>query len=102
MSTITRQSSLANHLEETDVINWDEAPSMAPKQALGAIDKLLQDIMQTRIIFGDKIMVLGGDFRQILPVVRRGGRAEVVSACIKKSTLCTILDNTTSEETCAW
>ncbi|KAL6727256.1 hypothetical protein Aduo_009148 [Ancylostoma duodenale] len=51
---------------------------MAPKQTFEAVDKLLQDIMQTQTIFGDKIMVLGGDFRQILPVVRRGGRAEVV------------------------
>ncbi|KAL6742983.1 hypothetical protein Aduo_016070 [Ancylostoma duodenale] len=42
---------------------------MAPKQALEAVDKLLQYIMQTRVIFGDKIMVLGGDFRQILQTI---------------------------------
>ncbi|KAL6739673.1 hypothetical protein Aduo_013103 [Ancylostoma duodenale] len=60
---------------------------MPPKQAFEAVNKLLQDIVQTRAIFGDKIMVHGSDLRQMLAVVRRGGRAEVVSSCIKKSTL---------------
>ncbi|KAL6739704.1 hypothetical protein Aduo_013129 [Ancylostoma duodenale] len=60
---------------------------MAPKQALEAVDQLLRDILQTDLIFGNKIMLLGGDFRQVLPVVREGGRGEMIAACIKNSKL---------------
>ena len=31
--------------------------------------------------------MMGGDFRQVLPVVRRGTRAQVVDACLKCSPL---------------
>ncbi|UYV61908.1 K02A2.6-like [Cordylochernes scorpioides] len=33
------------------------------------------------------VVVLGGDFRQVLPVVPRASRAEIVDACIKRSKL---------------
>ena len=32
-------------------------------------------------------MVLGGDFRQIPPVIKHGSRAEVVSSCLNRSYL---------------
>ena len=48
---------------------------------------LLQDIMQTDAPFGGTIMLLGGDFRQILPVVERGSRGEIVNSCLKRSSL---------------
>ncbi|KIH48821.1 hypothetical protein ANCDUO_21106, partial [Ancylostoma duodenale] len=54
----TYNSTIIFGIKETDVIIWDEAP-MPPKQAFEAVNKLLQDIMQTRVIFGDKIMVHG-------------------------------------------
>jgi len=38
-------------------------------------------------IFGGKIVVLGGDFRQILPVVPKGGREDIVSASLPQSHL---------------
>ena len=53
---------------EVDAIIWDEAP-MSPKLALEAIDDLLRDLMQSDDPFGGKQMILGGDFRQIPPVV---------------------------------
>jgi ATP-dependent DNA helicase PIF1 len=34
--------------------------------------------------FGGKLMVFGGDFRQCLPVVPRGGRADIVAAAMSK------------------
>ncbi|RCN27744.1 hypothetical protein ANCCAN_26520 [Ancylostoma caninum] len=85
MSTVTRQCSLANELK-LDVVTWDEAP-MAPKQTLEAVDMLLRDITQVDLIFGNKIILLGGDFRQVLPVVRKEGREEMIGACIKNSQL---------------
>ena len=32
-----------------------------------------------------KVVLLGGDFRQVFPVVPRGGRYEIVNACLKTS-----------------
>ena len=44
--------------------------------------------------FGGKVIVLGGDFRQILPVVRKGSRYDIVNSSINYSDLwqyCTVL-----------
>jgi hypothetical protein len=63
---------------KADLIIWDETPMMH-RQTFEAIDRTLRDLMQlddaqvTEKIFGGKIVVLGGDFRQILPVVPKGG-----------------------------
>ena len=35
--------------------------------------------------FGGKLLILRGEFRQLLPVVKRGVRAQIVNACITKS-----------------
>ncbi|XP_003739875.1 uncharacterized protein LOC100902110 [Galendromus occidentalis] len=85
-SSIKRQSKEAQNLRQTHIIIWDEAP-MAPKTALETINLLLQDIMQNSEPFGGKIMVLGGDFRQVLPVVEKGSRGEIVHSCLKYSDL---------------
>ncbi|XP_065665643.1 uncharacterized protein LOC136087065 [Hydra vulgaris] len=60
-------------------------PSLIPKHALNAIDRLLKDICNNNFPFGGKDILFGGDFRQILPVVKRGQPAEVVESCIKCS-----------------
>ncbi|VDO32171.1 unnamed protein product [Heligmosomoides polygyrus] len=60
---------------------------MAIKQALEAVNSLLQDIMQKNEPFGGKIMLLGGDFRQVLPVVEKGSRRDFVEVCPKMSVL---------------
>ncbi|KAL0453517.1 UNVERIFIED_CONTAM: hypothetical protein Slati_1329800 [Sesamum latifolium] len=38
-------------------------------------------------IFGGKTMLLGGDFKQILPVVAKGGRSEIIAAWMTKQYL---------------
>ena len=37
--------------------------------------------------FGNKLIVFGGDFRQVLPVVKRGYRSDIVNASFNKSDL---------------
>jgi ATP-dependent DNA helicase PIF1 len=47
---------------------------MASACALMVVNRLLKDIMENDVFFGGKVIVLGGDFRQVLPVVPHGSR----------------------------
>uniref|UniRef100_A0A453GWE2 ATP-dependent DNA helicase n=1 Tax=Aegilops tauschii subsp. strangulata TaxID=200361 RepID=A0A453GWE2_AEGTS len=49
---------------------------MTKRQAVETLDRSLQDIMECSLPFGGKVVVFGGDFRQVLPVVTRGTRAQ--------------------------
>ncbi len=75
---ITQQMKVAELVRKADLIMWDEAPMMY-RQTFEAVDQTLRDLMQlddvevTKKIFGGKTLVLGRDFRQILPVVPKGG-----------------------------
>ncbi|XP_076915822.1 uncharacterized protein LOC143575300 [Bidens hawaiensis] len=61
-------------LKKTSLIIWDEAP-MIHKHAFEALDRTLNDVMNgdsgntSEAVFGGKVVVFCGDFRQILPVV---------------------------------
>ncbi|PWZ57979.1 ATP-dependent DNA helicase PIF1 [Zea mays] len=66
----------------------DGAASMTKRQAVEALDNSLRDIMgQPGLPFGGKTIVFGGDFRQVLPVVRKGSRAQVVASSLWMSYL---------------
>jgi hypothetical protein len=82
-SNMTLNSKKAVVLREADLIIWDEAP-MAPIQAVNTIDRLLRKIMNNKFPFGGKVFViLGGDFRQVTPVVSHGNRNKIIEASIK-------------------
>jgi ATP-dependent DNA helicase PIF1 len=58
---------------------------MVHKHAFEAVDKTFRDILGSETIFGGKVMVFGGDFRQILPVVPNGSRHDIVNASLSSS-----------------
>ncbi|RCN29714.1 hypothetical protein ANCCAN_24523 [Ancylostoma caninum] len=60
---------------------------MVPKFSLEAVDLLLPDLMCNTLPFGGKIIVIGGDFRQVLPIIERRREGDMVDACIKNSRL---------------
>ena len=66
---------------------------MMHRHAFEALDRSLRDIMGAidkrykHIPFGNKIIVFGGDFRQILPVVRKGSRSDIIKASFNRSLL---------------
>ena len=83
---------MAELMQQAKLIIWDEAP-MTQKYAFEALDKTLKDILgfndpdcRSRI-FGGVTVLLGGDFRQILPVIPKGSRSEIVQSCINQSEL---------------
>jgi hypothetical protein len=51
------------------------------------VDRTLQDIRNCDKPFGGITVVFGGDFQQILPVVPRGSREDIVWASLKRSPL---------------
>ncbi|KAF8168817.1 hypothetical protein K438DRAFT_1460266, partial [Mycena galopus ATCC 62051] len=65
-------------LYEAALFIWDEAP-MANRAVLACVDDdLLRRIMGNALLFGDKVLILLGDFQQTCPVISTGTRAQVV------------------------
>ncbi|XP_061366776.1 uncharacterized protein LOC133309932 [Gastrolobium bilobum] len=84
---IKQNSTLAKLLSKTKLIIWDEAP-MVHKFCFEALDRTLRDVLScVDMPFGGKVVVLGGDFRQILPVIPNGSRQDIVHATINSSYL---------------
>ncbi|XP_019173558.1 PREDICTED: uncharacterized protein LOC109169137 [Ipomoea nil] len=89
---IKQGSDLAELLIKTRLIIWDEAPMMH-KHCFEALDRTMRDLLHfvdphsEMKTFGGKTVVLGGDFRQILPVVPKGTRQDIVSSAINSSYL---------------
>ncbi|XP_019160441.1 PREDICTED: uncharacterized protein LOC109157010 [Ipomoea nil] len=89
---ITPGSDLAELIVRAKLIIWDEAPMMH-KHCFEALDRTMRDLLRfsnhtsASNTFGGKTVVLGGDFRQILPVVPKGTRQDIVGASINSSYL---------------
>ena len=75
--TIKKNTKLSELIEQTALIIWDEAP-VNHRHCFEALDLTLRDIMSSRDQalankqFGGITVVLGGDFRQTLPVITNG------------------------------
>ncbi len=89
---ISRDSDLVVLLQAAAFIVWDEAVMMH-RHVFEAVNRSLQDIMAVInpafkfLPFGGLVVVFGGDFRQILPVVPRGTRGDVVKAALNRSSI---------------
>jgi ATP-dependent DNA helicase PIF1 len=83
---ISRGSAKGQLLQDTQLIIWDEA-TMSHKGAFEALDRSLQDLRHNNSLMGGLTVLLAGDFRQTLPVIPRGTRADEVKACLKSSYL---------------
>lgn len=89
---VSRGTMLSKLIELTELVIWDEA-LMTDKKAFEALDRTFRDIEKVhnldaaRLPFGGKIVVLGGDLRQILLVVEGDGKQEIINSTIIKSRL---------------
>ncbi|XP_069149753.1 uncharacterized protein [Solanum lycopersicum] len=91
MTNMSKQSGVAKLIRKAKVIIWDEAP-MAKRQTIETVDRSFRDIMDIYKPFGGKVMVFGGDFRQVLPVVPKSTQAEIVNASLVKSYLWPLME----------
>ena len=85
-SSMHMNSSEAENFRRAVLIIIDENSGMTT-HALRCINLLLKVVQGNSLPFGGKVIVLGGDFRQTLPVVVRGSRTEIVEVCLKSSTM---------------
>ncbi|XP_073266985.1 uncharacterized protein [Populus alba] len=83
---IKHNTHLSRLLEMTSLIVWDEAP-MNNRFCFEALDKSLRDVLRLNNPFGGKSVLLGGDFRQILPVIPGGTKEEIINASFTSSLL---------------
>ena len=86
MCCIDARSSLADLIRMAKLIVIDEA-SMLHKHLFEALNRSLQDLMGNQHIFGGKIVILSGDFRQCLPVIKGANRAATIASSLKGSFL---------------
>jgi hypothetical protein len=75
-----------NYIKCINILFWDEI-SLASKFAFKAVDRLFKDLCNNEEPFGGKIVVVSGDFRQTLPIVKCGNRTQIIENCVKKSYL---------------
>lgn len=62
---------------------------MMSRHCFESLDRSLSDIIKTGYgkPFGGKVVVFGGDFRQVLPVINGGSRAQIVMESLNASYL---------------
>ncbi|CAG8839890.1 123_t:CDS:1, partial [Racocetra persica] len=72
----------AELINASQLIIWDELP-IANKAVLEYIDNLLCQISKNDDLFGGKLFIGIGDFRQVAPVVKGARKSTTINASIK-------------------
>jgi hypothetical protein len=81
LCSFTKQSGTTELVRRASLIIWDEV-AMTKRQAVEALDRSLRDIMGCGKPFDGKVMLFGGDFGQVLPMVPHGTRAQITYATL--------------------
>lgn len=87
---IKKNTHLAELICQTSLVVWDEAP-MTHRFVFESVDRTFRDILTKvnpnahSMLFGGLTVLLGGDFRQVLPVIPKKGREDIVGASLCKS-----------------
>ncbi|PIA36722.1 hypothetical protein AQUCO_03300139v1, partial [Aquilegia coerulea] len=84
--SVTKQTIHTELFKRAKLIIWDEVP-MQHRFCVEVVDRTLRHIREIKEPFGGVTVVLGGDFKQTLPVITKGTRQEIVRACLTKSHL---------------
>jgi hypothetical protein len=74
----------AELIQQTSLLIYDEI-TMQHRHCQEAFDHTCRDICDSDMPFGGLTVVFGGDFQQILPVIVKGSRPEIVNASIRSS-----------------
>ena len=83
---IRKNGALGKILQEA-VLKVSGECSMSNRAHIDAVDRTLRHLRSCNKLFGGVTFLFGGDFRQTLPIVVKGTRAEIIKACLKTSPL---------------
>jgi len=81
--SVTASQAKGRLLKVAKAIFIDEV-SMIPLGALESVDACLKDLCENDLPFGGKLIILGGDFRQVLPVVPRAGEERIKAHAVTR------------------
>ena len=70
ISQIKSGTVIANALKESSIIIWDEV-TLAKSHCLNALDKLLKELMNTKQVFGGKVILIGNKHQIIKNYLRK-------------------------------
>lgn len=84
VSTIAIDSDRAKTIRNATFVLWDEAP-MLHRYTVETLDRFLRDLMKVDVPFGGKVVLFSGDFRQILPVIKRGSATQIINATLSSA-----------------
>ncbi|XP_004518938.1 uncharacterized protein LOC101448722 [Ceratitis capitata] len=83
--SVSKQSNTGKLMRDCSLIVWNEA-TMSNK-TVEALDRTMRDLRNKNSPMGGCTILFSGDFRQNLPVVTRGTRADEINTCLKRSNL---------------
>ena len=86
LAQFSNSQNAAQLIREAPLIIWDEAPR-AYRYTLEAVEHSPCDNCNRNWPFGGKMVIFGGNFKQVLPVVTRGSRACSVSSLIPRASV---------------
>ena len=87
---IEPNSRLVELFKRTKLLIWDEVP-MTHEHCFEALDRSLSDVIHckngepSKLSYGSKVVVFGGDFRQVLPVIPKDTRQDIVFVTLNYS-----------------
>ncbi|KAL7322346.1 hypothetical protein PS15p_212248 [Mucor circinelloides] len=84
MCKMSPRSQIATFIKRAKIIVWDEC-SMVSKNLIETVNRSFQDIMGNTASFGGCLIVFGGDFWQVLPIIRGADRAMIISQCLNRA-----------------
>ncbi|KAL4579250.1 hypothetical protein LXL04_015388 [Taraxacum kok-saghyz] len=87
MCHVKKRTHLAELMRETSFVIWDEA-TMNDRKCFECVDRTFKDILEKpHLPFGGMSMLVGGDFRQTLPVKPKVSCREIIASTLPNSVL---------------
>ena len=77
---ISKSSKLHDELQKVELLVFDEI-TMASKYVIDCIDRSFRDLLDDAKPFGGIKVIFAGDFRQVLPVIKRSSQLQIISMC---------------------
>jgi len=89
---VSKLSGTGKLMQDCSIIIWDKA-SMSQKTSVEASDRKMRNVRNNNSPMGGCTVLFSGDFRQILPVIARGTRADEVQRVFEKILLMAFYKN---------